>query len=321
TRSDYDETSMIESGIGASIVDGGENVFSAPIFAGGLLNFTEAWDSPTLAVGAPSPPDPAVGSLDLAGNPRTVDGLTDMGAFQYQAPVATASPSAASAQLGSSITFTGSATDSNSNHSTLTYRWSFDDGGSATGAVVAHTFTTAGSHTATLTVGDGSPYTATATATVSITAPPSVAPTPTPTPTPSSLVAPTLTGSALSTFQAVAKHGKHKAKPFSAKLSFTLSEPASVTGTLSELLKGERVKGRCESALVLSEAKVTKATCPHSKTLHSFTISAVAGNNTVALPHAASLEPGRYRVTLYASSGSLESDATILSFEVKQRAA
>ncbi|HUB77107.1 MAG TPA: PKD domain-containing protein, partial [Solirubrobacteraceae bacterium] len=36
----------------------------------------------------------------------------------------------------------------------LTYSWSFDDGGTATGASVQHTFSTLGAHTATLTVTD-----------------------------------------------------------------------------------------------------------------------------------------------------------------------
>ncbi len=52
---------------------------------------------------------------------------------------------------GTSVSFTGSATDS-STSATLTYAWAFGDGGSASGASASHTFTNSGASNVTYTV-------------------------------------------------------------------------------------------------------------------------------------------------------------------------
>ena len=65
------------------------------------------------------------------------------------------------------IVFNGSAS-SDPNQSTLTYAWTFGDGGTATGATPSHTYTTAGSYQATLTVTDALAQSASATATVTV---------------------------------------------------------------------------------------------------------------------------------------------------------
>jgi PKD repeat protein len=71
-----------------------------------------------------------------------------------QAPTAsfTANPTSGTAPLA--VSFNGSAS-SDPEGSTLMYNWNFGDGSTGTGAVVSHTFTTGGSYTVTLTVGDG----------------------------------------------------------------------------------------------------------------------------------------------------------------------
>ncbi|NUM47989.1 MAG: PKD domain-containing protein, partial [Anaerolineales bacterium] len=51
------------------------------------------------------------------------------------------------------VTFTGAATDPEND--TLSYSWTFGDGGSANGASVSHTYLAAGGYTARLTVSDG----------------------------------------------------------------------------------------------------------------------------------------------------------------------
>lgn len=56
--------------------------------------------------------------------------------------------------VGDPITFNGAASSS-TDGSPLTFSWSFDDGGAASGAIVTHTFVAEGNHTATLTVSDG----------------------------------------------------------------------------------------------------------------------------------------------------------------------
>jgi PKD repeat protein len=120
------------------------------------------------------------GTLDFAGLPRPVDGdgdgtaRVDIGAFEYQrsAPHASASASALTAAPGEAVTFTGTATDADPLETALlTYSWSFDDGGIASGPSAQHAFTTPGAHTATLTVTDPAGASAQAVASVAVQAP------------------------------------------------------------------------------------------------------------------------------------------------------
>ncbi len=56
--------------------------------------------------------------------------------------------------MGSRVEFTGWGSDSSSDNNTLWFRWDFDDGATADGAEVSHTFKEAGRYTITLTVED-----------------------------------------------------------------------------------------------------------------------------------------------------------------------
>jgi len=88
------------------------------------------------------------------------------GAPANQPPVAgaTATPSAGTAPL--SVVFDGS-TSTDADGSIVTYAWTFGDGASATGVTANHTYPTAGSYTARLTVTDN--QSATGTTTIAIT--------------------------------------------------------------------------------------------------------------------------------------------------------
>jgi cytochrome c len=66
--------------------------------------------------------------------------------------------------VGDPIAFTANGTDSDND--TLTYAWEFGDGGTATTAGAMHTYTTAGTFTAKVTVSDGKGGTASTTLTV-----------------------------------------------------------------------------------------------------------------------------------------------------------
>jgi PKD repeat protein len=150
----------------------------------------ELWlrhDSPLVDRG-----DPAfqfAGALDRDGRERLRDGdgaggaRVDIGALEYQrtAPVATATGTPATAEPGQIVTFDGKASDADPGE-TPTYHWSFDDGSTATGATVQHAFTSAGNHTANLTVTDPAGLTAAAPATVTVNAPAGPAPNPGPLP-------------------------------------------------------------------------------------------------------------------------------------------
>ncbi len=126
--------------------------------------------APLVDAGAPGELQVGEYALDAAGNPRIVNNRRDVGAFEYQrrAPLATATATPASSTVGASIAFDGSATPQEAGDAIASYQWTFDDGATASGARVAHAFTTAGAHTATLTVTDAIGLTATATATVAV---------------------------------------------------------------------------------------------------------------------------------------------------------
>ncbi len=91
------------------------------------------------------------------------------------APTAVASASPASGTAPLTVTFDGRAS-SDSDGTITTYAWSFGDGGSAQGQVVAHTYASAGTYIARLTVTDDDGATDSDTVTVTVSAP-NVAPT------------------------------------------------------------------------------------------------------------------------------------------------
>lgn len=103
--------------------------------------------------------------------------VTDVGTPTNRNPTANAGGSYP-AQTGVSITLTGTGSDPDTGD-TLTYGWSFGDGSKPMdGAEVSHTYATAGTYNATLTVKDGRGGTATSTAQVTVTSPPPPPPLP-----------------------------------------------------------------------------------------------------------------------------------------------
>ena len=92
------------------------------------------------------------------------------------APTAVATASPTTAEVGTNISFDGSGS-TDLDGSIVSYGWSFDDGGTATGETVSHSFAAAGTHSATLTVTDNKGASDAATVSVTVTAPPNVTPT------------------------------------------------------------------------------------------------------------------------------------------------
>jgi len=173
--SNYSQTGDTSSGGGITVTEPNhlslDPAFLAPSTGSGG-DFRLGSTSPMIDAGDPAPLLGSESATDLAGLPRVVHGRRDVGAYEYQALVASATQSTGTATAGTAVSFDGSAsTDPNPGHGTLTYSWAFDDGASAAGAAVSHAWSTAGTHTATLTVGDGSPVTAQTVKTVSVTAP------------------------------------------------------------------------------------------------------------------------------------------------------
>ncbi|MGD0198664.1 MAG: hypothetical protein ABSC56_12265, partial [Solirubrobacteraceae bacterium] len=111
SHSDYQNESVDPSGSGTNTlsvtaVGSGTNITTGPAFvnAGGG-DFHELASSATVGTGVSDPTDDE--SLDFDGLVRTLSGLTDMGAFEYQTLGANAGASAGSVQVGTPVTFTG----------------------------------------------------------------------------------------------------------------------------------------------------------------------------------------------------------------------
>ena len=99
----------------------------------------------------------ALGTIEIRGNPSN------------SAPTAQITALPTSGTIPLTVTFSA-AGSSDPNGDALTYSWTFGDGYSGTGVSASHTYTTAGTYTARVTVSDGN-LTATASTTITVTAP------------------------------------------------------------------------------------------------------------------------------------------------------
>ena len=164
---------------------------------------------------------------------------------------------------------------------------------------MTHAFATPGNHMASATATDELGLASTQTATVMVIGPP------------------TISDAALALHQPNAKHGKAKAKAFSAALSFSLDQNATVDATITRALSGKRKHGRCEAAREAGH----HAACPTSKQIESFTISGQSGANSFTFPSgtaAKHLSAGSYTLMLVATgAGEQKSQSVSLKFAVK----
>jgi len=115
-------------------------------------NFHLASNSPCIAAGAVQPW--MIGAFDLDGNPRTTNGVVDMGAYQSPfakpppPPTANFSANPASGNAPLTVQFTDESTGA-----ITSWNWDFGDGSADSPAQnPSHTYTNAGDYTVTLTV-------------------------------------------------------------------------------------------------------------------------------------------------------------------------
>jgi hypothetical protein len=164
-------TPKIESGPGALVEE--HRLQVAPGFVDPAAgDFRLRADSALVESGDPA----ATGETDLGGGSRLDDGdgdcvgRRDVGAFEYQrlTPKAVAGAAAGPATAGTPVGFSAAGSCDPEPGDALAFDWRFDDGATATGATVAHAFTTAGAHTATLTATDPAGHAAAATTTVTV---------------------------------------------------------------------------------------------------------------------------------------------------------
>jgi hypothetical protein len=129
------------------------------------------WDSPLVDAGDPaqSAGEPAA---DLAGGDRTVNGRTDIGAYEYgrHTPTISVYATPVSVLAGDPVHFASKAEDVDPNEFP-DVTWVFDDGATTSGLSVSHAFATPGTHTVTATATDPAGLTASTTASVVVSAP------------------------------------------------------------------------------------------------------------------------------------------------------
>jgi len=243
-----------------------------------------------------------------------------MGAFEYQrrAPTASFTVTPASSTAGTASTFDGSGSSDPDPGDTLTYLWAFDDGASASGAVVSHGFATAGAHSATLTVTDPAGLTGSATQAVSVAA---AAGTTSSSSSPSSLLpAPPPGGPSaavtVDSFTVVPSRFKvartptattaarRKKAPNGTTLHYHLSGAASVRIAIDARLPG-RTSGR--NCVRPSRALRKARRCTRSLAKGSLSRNGSAGDNT--LPFSGrmgtkALGVGTYRATIVATDAA-----------------
>lgn len=131
-------------------------------------------------------------SIDLAGQPRFVDGepgggaALDLGPYEYQrvaptAPTATTIP--ATAAVGQSLAMTASG-GSDADGDFTEYGWNFGDGGLGVGGAVTHAFSKPGTYTVSVVVRDAAGLESAAVSKTVLVSAPDQPQTPTPTPAP-----------------------------------------------------------------------------------------------------------------------------------------
>ncbi|HTP20770.1 MAG TPA: PKD domain-containing protein [Solirubrobacteraceae bacterium] len=293
------------------------NTSAPPDFVTG--GFQLKWDSPLIDASDPHAafvPHPT----DLDGNPRVVDGngdgaaVLDIGAFEYQrrAPSVTAQ-SVAQAPIGANTPFAVKQASDPDPGDTLTFSWSFDDGGSATGTQVTHVFATPGPHTGTVTATDPTGLTATSTATVVILTRPTRTTT-TPTPRISDL---RQTHTRWREGSKLARLGRRSRKPpVGTTFSFALNTSAALKLIFTRSASGRRVGKKCDAP---SHANRRKHAC--NRTITSGTVTfQEAGVGMVKitfqgrLSQHKKLRPGRYKLTIAATNAVGRTTSHALTF-------
>ena len=174
----FDFSKVTSNNLMKATINPGPHNLSLSGFDPGLIDvrgdMRPAFDSALVDRGVPGGLLSTESPFDLALQGRLVDGngdgtaRRDMGAFEYQraAPEVTAAAAPATAGQGQAITFKATATDSDPQEMPGAITWVFDDGATATGASVQHSFAAAGTHTATASATDPAGVTGTGAATV-----------------------------------------------------------------------------------------------------------------------------------------------------------
>ena len=185
--SDYDSSIPADDNGGPGALNEtmpGGNTSADPVFRS-PTDLRLAFSSTLIDAGDPASPDtsdfPPESTVDFDGSARKVDGdgdgvaRADIGAFEFQQapPVVTAATATPVKVLtGQPVSFSGAGTDPNGEP--LSFGWAFGDGGIAAAANASHSYSTAGTKTATFTVTDYHGLQASVTRAIVVNAPPTV---------------------------------------------------------------------------------------------------------------------------------------------------
>jgi PKD domain len=202
-------------------------------------------------------------------------------------------------------------------------RWSFGDGGSATGTSVTHTYAAAGAYQVTLTGEDVLGNTSSAAGAIAISsAPPTSTPAPTPTPAPT-FAPPTITaaGQSASVWREgsrLASLARKQKLPVGTIFSFALDERASVGFAFTQQVGGRRVNGKC---VAQTKKRRHKPACKRTVTAGTLSFTGRAGTNKVSfqgrVSSAKRLEPGKYALVMTATNAAGQrSNASSLRFTI-----
>jgi uncharacterized delta-60 repeat protein len=195
-------------------------------------------------------------------------------------PTATFTVGPSVVEAGKAVAFDGSAS-ADPDGTIVSHQWNFGDGSTGTGATASHSYTKAGSYTATLTVRDGYGLTASSSHAVTVKA-----------------SAPILSGLAIkpAKFRA-ARRGGSISRTTGAKISYNDSRVAKTTFTVARVLPGRRSGRRCVRPTTRNR---DAPRCSRFVRLRgSFTHVDLAGRNSFRFTgriRRTALKPGPYRL-------------------------
>ena len=205
-------------------------------------------------------------------------------------------------EVGQQLAMGASAADA---FSPFTLNWAFGDGANGSGAATSHAYGAPGTFDVTLTAADAAGNSASATRTTSIAAGTGSGTDPSPEFLGDILLSNARLRAAASGDSAVPAQRRRRRPPVGTRVSFRLSEAASVRFTVERARPGRRVRGRCVKP---SRRNRKRRRCTrYVRQRGSFTVQGTAGETRFRFTgrlRGRKLRPGRYRLVAVATDAT-----------------